>query len=71
MRKKLRTVGIIAVMLAAGIESTFKSGGLYEPEPEPIKPLPKGRMFIIEGIEIYALNERNARRKYHNLMNKQ
>lgn len=39
-------------------------------EPNPIlPPKPKGNLFIIEGVEIYALNEKNARRKFNKLVN--
>lgn len=40
-------------------------------KPQPIKPLPpKGKSFIINGVEIYALNKKNTKRKYNNLINK-
>lgn len=40
-------------------------------EPKPIEPLPpKSKLFIIHGEEIYALNQKNAIRKYNNLINK-
>ena len=33
--------------------------------PSPMKPqIPKGKLFIIEGKKIYALNEKNAIRKF-------
>jgi hypothetical protein len=71
MRNKLGVIAMLGAMMSAGTESNFKRGGLYEPEQQPIKPPPpKGTRFVIMGVEIYALNERNARRKYNNLMNK-
>ena len=40
----------------------------YEPKPI-LPPKPKGKLFVIDGVEIYALNEKNAIRKFNNLVN--
>lgn len=70
-KSRLGHLAMIAEMLSSGTNSNFKGGGLYEPEKKSVKPLPpKGKLFVIQGIEIYALNKKNAVRKYDNLKNK-
>ena len=46
---------------------------VLEERIEKVKKEPKryGTRFVIEGIEIYALNHKNAVRKYNNLKSKQ
>lgn len=65
-----------ALMLAAGNESWGKSGPTaINPDDIdgklPNAPRPANhRKFVIEGVEIWALNEKNARKKFNKLTGK-
>jgi hypothetical protein len=68
MRSKYLSLGLMHLALA--LESApwgYERPRDYEPTPFP-PPKPKGKKFIIDGIEVYALNEKNARRKVKNLI---
>jgi hypothetical protein len=67
MRNKIGAIAMLGAMLSA--RDNAQSTTRFEPRPIELRP-PKGTRFVIMGVEIYALNERNARRKYNNLMNK-
>lgn len=65
MRRKIGITGFLAAL------ATIESGGRpfdYHFERKP-QFIPKGhKRFIIDGIEVYALNEKNARRKVAKLL---
>lgn len=70
MRNNYLSLSLMSLALA--LESQvdgFSTPQKYEPSPlKDIKP--KGKLFIIDGVEIYALNEKNARRKFNKFSNK-
>jgi hypothetical protein len=66
MKSKMSHLTMLAAMLSLQTDN-INSKRSYK--PQPIKPLPlKGTLFIIHGVEIYALNQKNAIRKYNNLI---
>lgn len=72
MKSKLSMIGMLAGMAAAmSTETSVKrQKNYYEPLIYGNKAKPKGNRFVIEGVEIYALNRKNAERKYRNLKRK-
>ena len=72
-RGLLSYMGIMAVMMDySALHATDGNGqdgllnGALPKKPEPI--IPKGHQrFLIEGIEIYALNAKNAEKKFNKL----
>lgn len=64
---------LMTAMMGMITEQSFNEGNprqkthsiLDNDEPKPIKKVKlKGIRFVIHGEEIYAMNEKNARRKY-------
>ena len=69
MRGKSFLLAGMALALASGSSAIGFDETPVRYNPTPMLPhKPKGRLFIIEGVEIYALNKKNAIRKYNKLV---
>ncbi len=65
--------GVIAAMAADAVSknSNVKREPVTEPTCYKNKPIPKGlKKFVIDGQEVYAINETNAQRKADKLKGK-
>jgi hypothetical protein len=66
MNKKGEMLGMLAMLMAAG---SAQAGREYEPDlnNSPTKKfIPKGhKQFFVNGVEVWALNRKNAEKKYH------
>lgn len=67
MNKYLNLSTMLAVQAAlTGFDSYMHNERIsYEPSPMT-QPKPKGKIWVINGVEIPALNYKNALRKYNN-----
>lgn len=80
-RERLATLGLIAAAMlgSAGLEHGPRHRASPEPDLSTLTPeekearrrqllVKKGhRVFVVEGVEILALNEKNARKKFQTL----
>lgn len=70
---KMKSLGLMYAMAAMMGGDAFAHRSSHEPVEKKnrkpiVPPKPKGlRMFNVDGVEVWAINEKNARRKAANL----
>ena len=72
MKEKLKIMGLMATM-SAMISPSSPVREFYPEDIEPAKPvIPKGhKSFWVEGVEVYALNRKNAEKKFKKFLQNQ